>query len=105
MLYLNFIILSLSLVSANYASYHPLFSFPAASFYGLSFILLGGFSIVWQQILKHIPLTIAYTNRSITILLGMVWGALLFAEKITWNMILGCVIIMTGVVMMGVRRE
>ena len=43
------------------------------------------------------PLTTAYANRSMTMLWGMVWGALLFKETISWNMILGVVVIAIGI--------
>jgi drug/metabolite transporter (DMT)-like permease len=36
---------------------------------------------------------------------GMIWGAVIFGEKITWNMILGAVIIMVGVYLMVCEDE
>jgi len=99
-----YLIYSLSLVSAKFAAEHPLLSLQAVLFYGLSFFLLGVFAIAWQQVLKHVPLTIAYANRAVTVFFGMIWGALLFAEAITLNMILGSVIILIGVIVMVMKR-
>ena len=68
-------------------------------------IVLGVYAILWQQILKRLPLSVAYANRTVTVLFGMIWGALLFEEAITWNMILGAAIIMCGVVLLVKRHE
>lgn len=68
-------------------------------FYGGVFLLLGIYAIVWQQLLKHISLTTAFCNKSVTIIWGMLWGVLIFSETITWNMIVGAVIVVAGVIM------
>ena len=39
-------------------------------------------AVIWQQVLKKIPLTIAYGCKGIIIVYGMLWGALFFSEKI-----------------------
>lgn len=104
-LYGCYLIYSLSLVSARFAAEHPLFSLASISLYVIGFLLLGIFALIWQQVLKRVPLTMAYANRAITIIYGMVWGALLFAENISWNMLLGAIIIMFGVMLTTVRYE
>ena len=105
LLYGCYLIYSLCLVAAKFAAEFPLLSVTALSLYGLSLFLLGVFAFVWQQVLKRMTLTAAYANRAVTIIYSMTWGALLFAEKITWNMIAGGVIIMIGVVLVVMRRE
>lgn len=79
----------------------------------LDFILLYGivlfnlfiYAILWQQILKKIPLTIAFSNKSIVIVWGMIWGKFIFNETIKWNMILGTIIIILGVYMVVKNNE
>ena len=105
MLYTGYFIYSLSLVAAKLAGDYPVVSINAASLYFLAFIFLGAFAIVWQQVLKRLPLTTAYANRAITILFGMVFGAALFAERISWNMILGAVIVVCGIALMVTAHE
>lgn len=76
-------------------------------FMSLDFIILYGvvlfglfiYAILWQQILKKLPLTTAFSNKSIIIIWGMIWGKLIFNETIKWNMILGTVIIISGIFM------
>jgi len=98
-MYVNFIIYSLCLVVANFAGQHPLFSFNALALYFVAFFLLGVYAIVWQQVLKHMPLTIAYTSKAVTIVFGMFWGVILFSERITLQMIIGVTIIISGVLL------
>ena len=59
------------------------------------------FALAWQQILKHMSLTFAFTNKPITILWGLLWGVVFFGETMTWNKILGSVVILAGI-MIGV---
>ena len=88
---------SLSSVVQKIAARHPLFSWNWILLYGLSVGIIGVYAIAWQQFLKRLPLTTAYANRSMTMLWGMVWGALLFHETISWNMILGVAVIAVGI--------
>lgn len=66
-------------------------------FYGLVLMNLFVYAIVWQQILKKLPLVTAFANKAVTVIWGMLWGMLIFKEKITgWN-VLGAAIIMVGI--------
>lgn len=65
--------------------------------YGLVLVIMFGYAIIWQQILKRMPLTVAYANKPVGLIWGMVWGTLIFKERITWNMILGAGIIFVGI--------
>lgn len=66
-------------------------------FYGISIVILGIYAILWQQILKKFSLTTAFFNKAVTIIWGMLWGILLFKENVTWNMIIGTIIVLVGV--------
>ena len=105
LLHANFLIYSLLYVFAKLAGKHPLLSRTAVMLYGSCLLVLGIYAIAWQQLLKHLPLTVAYANRAVTVLFGMMWGALLFDERITWNMALGAAIIACGIVLLVKRRE
>lgn len=41
--------------------------------------------------------TVAYANKPVTLIWGIIWGKLIFDEKITWSMILGACIIFAGI--------
>lgn len=68
-------------------------------FYGLMIFILGVYAIVWQQLLKYFNLSTAFCNQAVTIIWGMLWGKLFFCETIKWNMILGAVIVIAGVIL------
>lgn len=67
--------------------------------YGGVLCLLGLYAIGWQQILKRLPLTTAFSNKAVTIVWGIVWGALFFCESITLPKAIGAFLIITGVVL------
>ena len=68
-------------------------------FFGGEFVLLGVYALGWQQILKRLPLTVAYTNKAVTLVWSMVFGVLLFRETVSLRQILGCVLVVLGVVL------
>lgn len=61
--------------------------------------LLGLYAIGWQQILKRMALTSAFSNKAVTIVWGIVWGALFFGEPITLGKVIGAALIIAGVVL------
>jgi len=93
------VIYSLGAVASKTAAKEAFLSFPFFLFYGLNLFALGVYAIVWQQLLKHISLTTAFCNKSVTIVWGMLWGVVFFSETIKWNMILGALIVIAGVIM------
>lgn len=68
-----------------------------AIFFCLSIGALGVFSILWQKLLKTVDLTKAYLFKSTTIIWNVIYGIILFSEKITINMIMGIIITTIGV--------
>jgi drug/metabolite transporter (DMT)-like permease len=55
------------------------------------------YAILWQQILKVFPLTVAFANKAIVILWGIIWGYWVFGEILRWGMILGAAVIVAGI--------
>ena len=88
---------SCSEIASKLASGQEFLSFKFILFYGTVIVILGIYAIFWQMILKKIPLITAYANKSVTIIWGMIFGTVLFNEQITWNKILGAIIIIIGV--------
>ncbi len=66
-------------------------------FYGLLLFILFIYALIWQQVLKEIPLTVAYANKGILIFYGMIWGTLFFGETIHLRMVIGALIVLVGV--------
>lgn len=61
--------------------------------------ILGIYAIGWQQILKRLPLTTAYSNRAVTVVWGILWGLLFFGEPVTLGRVIGAGIIIVGIVL------
>lgn len=100
-LYLHMLLLiySLGAVCSKVAGKSAVLSFSFVFFYGLVMLDLFIYAIVWQQILKKLPLVTAYANKAVTVIWGILWGMLIFKETITiWN-IIGALIIILGIYM------
>ena len=99
LLHLSLLFSSLSGVCSKMASRYTenIFSVPFVFWFGLVFVFLCGYWLIWQQMLKSLALTVAYANWPVTLIWGIIWGALIFGEKITWNMIAGAVVIFAGI--------
>ena len=93
------LIFSLSPVCSKLAGQQPFLSFKFIFFYGFVILLLGIYALLWQQIIKRMPLTTAYANKAVTVVWGMVWGALLFQEDITPQKCIGAASIVAGVML------
>lgn len=99
LLHISLLFSSLSGVCSKMASGYTdrIFSIPFLFWFGLVFVIMMGYAVLWQQILKKMPLTVAYANKPVTLIWGIIWGTLIFQEKITWNMIVGAAIIFAGI--------
>lgn len=93
---------SLTGVFSKLASAEPFLSMRFCLFYGGVLVLLGVYAIVWQQIIKKLPLTTAFANKAVTVVWGLVWGLLIFHEAITPGKLAGAVLVMTGVILFSV---
>ena len=99
-LHLVLILLSVSGIISKLASGQQFLSLNFCLLYGTMILILGVYALLWQQILKHIPLTIAYANKAVTIIWGMLWGTLFFNETISVQNIIGAAIVLAGVILM-----
>ena len=73
--------------------------------YGGMLGVLGVYAVGWQQIIKRLPLTTAYANRAITVVWGILWGALLFHESITLPKVIGALVVLVGVVLYATAND
>ena len=90
-------IYSLSTVCSKLASQQTPNSVRFILLYGCIIGLLGFYAIVWQQIIKRLPLTTAFANKAVTVVWGIIWGAVFFHERITPGKLLGAAIVIAGV--------
>ena len=105
MLHGSLLISSLSGICSKMAARQPAFSLPFFLWYGGTLAIMFVYALVWQQVLKRMPLTVAYANRPVSLIWGMLWGSLIFQERITWNMILGAGVIFAGICLVVTADE
>ncbi len=98
-LHILLLVYSASTVFSRLASGYPFLSFRFLLCYGIVLLLLGAYAVFWQQIIKRLPLMTAYANKAVTVVWGIVWGALVFREKITWGKVFGAVLVIAGVML------
>lgn len=90
---------SITGVISKFASQQKFMSLNFILLYGLMIMVLGIYAICWQQAIKRLPLTMAYTNKAVTVLWGIVFGRVFFNETITIKKIIGAVIIAVGIIL------
>lgn len=101
LLHISFFIYAFAAVLAKLASGHPFLSFWFLLFAGGEVAVLGLYALLWQVVLGRFPLTKAYAAKGTVVLWGLVFGFILFQEKITMMNLLGSVVILTGVVVVS----
>lgn len=92
------IILSFGGVFSKIAAKYDFLSFEFIAFYGFSLFTLLIYTLFWQKILKQIPLNLAYANKAVTIIWGMLWGILFFKEQVSIVQFVSVAIIIVGVI-------
>lgn len=104
---LNIIMLiySLSSVFSKKAAENDFLSKGFVIFYVLVLFSLGVYAIGWQQVIKYIPLTTAFSNKAVTIVWGMVWGYVLFHERISSGKIIGALLIIAGIIIYALAPD
>ncbi len=100
-MYIAFFVFSFSTIFSKLASKQNFLSIK----YILCFIglitVLGIYAIFWQQILKIIPLSVAMSNKPITLIFTLFWSYILFEEKISVRTIIGIIIVLVGIFLVG----
>ena len=104
---LNVLLMFFSLggIFSKLASKQPFLSLKFILCYGALLFIMFVYAIGWQQIIKRLPLTMAYANRAITIVWGIIWGLLFFNEKLNVGKIIGAVIVIAGVLLYVTESE
>ncbi len=101
MLQIVFFIYSINSVVAKFASAQEPFSLNFILLYGLELCVLGVYALLWQQLIKRMELSVAYSNKAVVLLWAMVFGALLFKEQITLTKVAGILLVIAGIVVLN----
>ena len=104
-LYIIIFINSLGGVFSKLGSSKPFFSFEWIVLYGLLLLTLVIYAVFWQQVLKKMPLNTAYTIKSVGVIWTLLWGHLIFHEKISIMNLFSISFIVAGVILMTTSKE
>lgn len=105
LLHLILMLYSLSAVCSKLAGQAAFMSLQFCLCYGGTLALLFLYAIAWQQIIKKLPLTLAFANKAMTVVWGIVWGLLVFGEAVTPGKLLGAVMIMAGIILFSISDQ
>lgn len=100
MLHIMLMVYSVIGILGKLASSENLFSFIFFKYYICILTILGGYALVWQQIIRRLPLSMAYANRSVSTVWGLLWGVIFFHEQVTSGKIIGILLIIFGVILL-----
>jgi drug/metabolite transporter (DMT)-like permease len=59
--------------------------------------ILGIYALSWQQIIKRMPISDAYMFKGTSIVFVLLLSACFFEEVITWQNVVGSIIIILGI--------
>lgn len=100
----NLLYALVSLMAATVARL-PLFSLLFLLGVGGVFVLFGLYAIVWQQLLKRLPLSLAYMFKGTSLLFVLLLSALFLDDAITWQNLVGAALIIVGIVLFARADE
>ena len=99
-----FLVYCLYPILGKFATRYELLSLSFITLYCVVFGVLFVYAILWQQVLKKIFLTTAIANKSITIVWGMIFGLLIFKEQVSLKMVIGTVLILSGILILSTEK-
>ncbi len=100
-LHLLLMVYSTSGILSKLAAGKAFLSWPFLLLYGGVIVLLGVYALGWQQVLKRVPLSVAYANKAVTVVWGCVWGVLVFREHLSPGKVIGGVLVLAGIALYG----
>ena len=80
-------------------------SFKYIFFFGLEFVILALYAIIWQQVIKKFQLSVAIANKATTLLWSMLWNFLIFSTGITPFKVVGVLVVVLGVIIMNSEEQ
>lgn len=105
LLAISFLILSSSGVFLKLASQYDFLSFPYVAFLGLTILVMAIYAILWQKVLELMPLNRAYLYKSFGIGISMVYAHIIFHEQISITNIMGCAMIVFGIIILSYKHR
>lgn len=105
LLHILILFLSVSGIFSKMAANTPFLSIKFFLCYSVILFILFVYALIWQQLLKKIPLTTGYCNKAAGIVWGMIFGFIIFGESISWQNIIGACIVFLGIYLVVTADE
>lgn len=105
LMHIGFLVYAFYAVLGKTASKKEFLSPAFIGIYIAVFAILFLYAIIWQQVLKAIPLVVATANKTVTIVWGIVLGKLFFGEQIKLNMVFGAALILAGILILATDKN
>lgn len=67
-------------------------------YYGIVLLILFIYAILWQRVIKLLPLTTAFANKAVTVIWGIIFGMIIFGESLTLGKVIGSILIILGII-------
>lgn len=99
-----FFLYSFEPIAAKYTSQQDLFTRPF--WFGVLAVccILGVYALLWQQLLKRIPLSVAYMFRGSTLVFVLILSVLFLGDTISVSNIIGATILACGIALYSVEK-
>jgi len=104
LLFVSFVVYSMTGVFSKMASMHEFLSVKYIGFFACVLLMLGLYAILWQKVLSFMPLHKAFLCKSICIVITLAISYFVFAETLTLNNILGAGCIISGLVVLSWQK-
>lgn len=75
------------------------------AFLALEALALLAYSVLWQQVLRRMPLHFAYANKGVCTLWTALFGVLFFGEQLTPGKAAGLLVVLVGVYLVVTDHE
>lgn len=101
------IIYSFGSVFGKLASGEMFFSAPFLGYYAMVLLFMIVYALGWQQIIKSLPLSVAYSNKAVLMIWGWIFGWAFFGEEISFRKLSSIFLIIIGIVIfsLGDKQE
>ena len=100
-MYAAFFIYSLASIFSKLAARQVFLSLPYLLCLCAIIMVMGIYAVLWQQVLKVIPVSVAMANKPVVLVFSLLWAVILFKEHISQKMLFGVMLILCGVCIIG----
>lgn len=74
-------------------------------FFCLDLFFLGIYALIWQQLIKGFPLSVAYANRAMALLWSALWAKIIFKEEIALKQIAAIGLVIVGIMVINGEKS